>query len=533
MSIPNTVCCLLCRGTILYKNGDKTRFKAHMNNEHGAFFDHDFLLASCMMEAEQKETVARTVKTFYQNNAYHHDIVPGPETNLDGYQGGLGDHHHQGVGGYLPQEQETLQENVSTAAPDQELETSAKINKGIKRERTEHTEAEMSSSGSSSRHHKTKTTAETGSAAKRRPKTISCPDCNKGFVSEQSYKIHADKFHKKEEPAATSIEDALANDDAKDDDTSGAGGDTTKPAEESTYYTDDNSSFQSLESQQDMSSLNTTESSQFQDATNTVEDPASSAADDKTGNKTAAAERFLCQFEGCGKSYTNSSNRLTHQRKAHGLLGPRAAKKQQRNSVADDEDASASTTTPGAVSPQEPGHEVMETEPSVSSSSFLTDTSLGLDDETEEGVFTNDDSTAVAKDIIHEIVPVIDVDASDAAKKETDEIVDISSSAYFVKNPKVIATARGKSLGWFDDLPAGSDLLPSGWKQRSLEATNNKTGEKTLIKHYLSPEQKVLKTGLAVVEYLRIKGGMEKEELVKIAEKLNVPEKKFKSLFDQ
>merc|ERR1719154_690237 len=135
------------------------------------------------------------------------------------------------------------------------------------------------------------------------------------------------------------------------------------------------------------------------------------------------------------------------------------------------------------------------------------------------------------------------IDADDGNEKKDnvpassdDDIVsvDISSSSYFIKNPKVIATARGKSLGWFTDLPEeSSQMLPRGWKQRSLEATNNKTGEKTSIKHYLAPDLRVLKTGLAVVEYLRIKGGLEREDLAQIAGKLNVPEKKFKSLFEQ
>ena len=60
--IPGTVCCLLCRGLVIYKNGDKSRFNAHMNNEHGAFFDIDYLLASSLMDIEQKAVVANTVR---------------------------------------------------------------------------------------------------------------------------------------------------------------------------------------------------------------------------------------------------------------------------------------------------------------------------------------------------------------------------------------------------------------------------------------------------------------------------------------
>merc|ERR1712098_221511 len=106
------------------------------------------------------------------------------------------------------------------------------------------------------------------------------------------------------------------------------------------------------------------------------------------------------------------------------------------------------------------------------------------------------------------------------------EQVDLSNSKYFEKNPKVMATARGKSLTLFDKV---AEDLPPGWKQRNLEVTS-KTGEKSMVNHYLAPEQKVLKTALAVVEYLRMKGE-DYEKLIDIAKKLNIPEKKFSSLF--
>ena len=51
---PETVCCLLCHGIIIFKEDDKTRFNNHMINEHGAFFSLDFLLASSMMDEDQK-----------------------------------------------------------------------------------------------------------------------------------------------------------------------------------------------------------------------------------------------------------------------------------------------------------------------------------------------------------------------------------------------------------------------------------------------------------------------------------------------
>ena len=53
--------CFLCRGYVLYKDGDLERFKAHLANQHGAFFDIDYLLASCFMEDSQKLAVSKPI----------------------------------------------------------------------------------------------------------------------------------------------------------------------------------------------------------------------------------------------------------------------------------------------------------------------------------------------------------------------------------------------------------------------------------------------------------------------------------------
>jgi len=49
------IACLLCRGLISFRNGDKARFLDHMNNEHDARFDFDVVLVvSLMTEGERK-----------------------------------------------------------------------------------------------------------------------------------------------------------------------------------------------------------------------------------------------------------------------------------------------------------------------------------------------------------------------------------------------------------------------------------------------------------------------------------------------
>ena len=72
-----TVCCLLCRGVVAYRNLDMNRFlehiiiiliniillrfQAHMNHEHGAYFDMDFLLAACLLDDKERKAVRNTM----------------------------------------------------------------------------------------------------------------------------------------------------------------------------------------------------------------------------------------------------------------------------------------------------------------------------------------------------------------------------------------------------------------------------------------------------------------------------------------
>lgn len=59
---PGTVCCLLCRGMVTYRNLDTSRFMAHMNYEHGAYFDMEFLLAACLMDEEERKAVRNVME---------------------------------------------------------------------------------------------------------------------------------------------------------------------------------------------------------------------------------------------------------------------------------------------------------------------------------------------------------------------------------------------------------------------------------------------------------------------------------------
>merc|ERR1719232_1832103 len=56
-----TIQCLLCRGIVTFKEKDPVKFNLHMKNEHAVYFSVDILLAICLMDSEEQETVKNVV----------------------------------------------------------------------------------------------------------------------------------------------------------------------------------------------------------------------------------------------------------------------------------------------------------------------------------------------------------------------------------------------------------------------------------------------------------------------------------------
>merc|ERR1712013_469292 len=103
--------------------------------------------------------------------------------------------------------------------------------------------------------------------------------------------------------------------------------------------------------------------------------------------------------------------------------------------------------------------------------------------------------------------------------------LDIQGSEYFTKYPKAIANPQEKSLKLFKN----AEGLPEGWKVRLL---NDPKGDGKTVRHYLSPDMRVLKTGQGVVEYLRLAGTLSKDQILEIAKIfLLLSEKKISALF--
>jgi len=543
--IPGTVCCILCRGMVIYKDGDKTRFKNHLNNEHGAFFDIDYLLASCLLENDQKEAIARTVSNRGVNLLQESKLS-------DIYS-------------------ETLREDTDCNPRDGTLRDFE-----LKKEKFEYPGDTFSDESFLSQRNK--------DDVKR--KQFECEKCGKSYTTKQSLKGHIEKHHpatevKKEkfdefdlgsgqiQQHISEVRDEMVSEEYvggfahpvnkyvqndfnneylyETSSISTESADTTLPLSisglsepkssvshdesgtEATIYGDSlrtesdlkRNNYESLQmSSQDRSVVNGVKREFIEDEFNRKRkvQTAVSEVSDKVDN--AVDSRFKCRAEGCDKTYTQACNRRTHERKAHDIESSRYSKRFKSNS----------TDTPNKT--QEKDNLKWDELEKIRAQYYNTPQSP-LNDSikaTVDSASSHSDSQSKRVDETHQEGPTFKRKEDTTSENSLPVIpgIDLDSSKYFTKNPKVVTSARGKSLSLFNEIPEG---LPDEWKMRTFEVVTN-SGSKSMIKHYLSPEFKVLKSALAVVEYLRLKGELEADQIRAIACNLNVSDKKLKSLYD-
>jgi len=103
--------------------------------------------------------------------------------------------------------------------------------------------------------------------------------------------------------------------------------------------------------------------------------------------------------------------------------------------------------------------------------------------------------------------------------------IDITKSAYFSKSKQVLSSGGKYQEKFTEAVPC----LPDNWKTRTVEAKDK--GKVVVHKHFLSPEGAMMKTTMAVVEYLRIEGKMKPEEILEVAKVLKVGSRKLQKLF--
>ena len=280
-----------------------------------------------------------------------------------------------------------------------------------------------------------------------------------------------------------------------------------------TTYEEGNSStsmepFQDLEPMSSSENIQNLGQSQLEEAESADASPKENqdeVFDEKTEGKIENGERYYCEFEGCNKSYTHKANRGTHQKKAHGLLGSRAAKKQRMSVSATEEEQKEEPSVIGNNDQEEPepnAESLTATPPEYTSftensgeaapaadefnnpvssadineeigpiSSFLTDSSLGFDAPDHDVFQAQESSNNEVEGGFgqSEASHQAETEASNAAQMGKEAEVDVSNSKYFQKNPKMMQTAREKSCLLFTEVP---DNLPTGWKFRSVEVRN-------------------------------------------------------------
>lgn len=263
-------------------------------------------------------------------------------------------------------------------------------------------------------------------------------------------------------------------------------------------------------------------------------------AKDEVKEEVSAKTRLPCAFE-CGKSFTMKSNLAQHEIKIHN----RPLKKNRRKSTSQPQVADDGQATDGEVRTE---GSVAEVE---ASSSFLTDTSLGDFESAEEGeagATSGDAEVEVeeageAQEGKEEVETEEEGDREDllywhnSSKEEKEEgsgeggsqkagVLNLKSSEYFTKYPKAIANPQERSLKLFVGAAEG---LPEGWRVRELQDPKDETRR---VRHYLSPDTRVLKTGQGVVEYLRLEGLLHTDQILDIAKTvLLLSDKKIKALY--
>ena len=61
--------CVLCRGMISFKSGDKARFESHLEHEHEAYFGLDVLLAVSFIREDERKALVRAIAVGYNQSS--------------------------------------------------------------------------------------------------------------------------------------------------------------------------------------------------------------------------------------------------------------------------------------------------------------------------------------------------------------------------------------------------------------------------------------------------------------------------------
>ena len=71
---PSTIVCILCKGWVSAKKGDKTRFFHHISNDHEVHHDMDLLFSLSHLQEKDKDVIAESVNAILKGDKNKNDI---------------------------------------------------------------------------------------------------------------------------------------------------------------------------------------------------------------------------------------------------------------------------------------------------------------------------------------------------------------------------------------------------------------------------------------------------------------------------
>jgi len=442
---PGTVCCILCRGMIAYRNNDTTRFTNHMNYEHGAYFDMEFLLAACLMDEEERKAVRNVMELKYKSQNKENG---GPKSSPK----------------KRPSSAVNSEEiNVSKIPRTEEVQVKKEVSDEI-RILPEDWDVPKS----------------TGDAEKKETEDkvmFKCDGCEKSFVHRKALQTHQVKFGHLASPQ-------------------GAAAAAQTPAQVTKAPTPSEFSCKVPNCKYTGSKSKDLQSHVARMHKTVTPTPPISATPPPTGGPTqnppsselfSNMARSWAKKKGTPKATPPKNQNKTPKVKKEPVDNGKNESLQENCENPPNESLDISSSSPGNV----------VTDPNCDSS---IDTSLDR---------TVEDTTFVA------------IDSNSVNETENADEVNIGKSKYFKANPQTVSTLTEKSAA-AEQFTVLDEKLPAGWKVKEI-LHEFKSGRKERKRNYLTPDLKILKTGLAVLEYMRLSGRYSAKEIMDYAKYLSVP----------
>ena len=410
---PGTVCCLLCRGMVAYRGGDVSRFNNHMHYEHGAYFDHEFLLAACLMNEEERKAV-RDVMSAKKSSNQSPTSDPSPTLSP------------QTPGPILES-----RENDPVKTPQSKRKRTVDVN-----DVTEKTVGV-----------KTETMSQVieASVSGEKKVTFECEECHRSYTTRKSLSCHLTK--------------------------TGHGAKSKTPTPSSAFPSPSRSETPPQSSSQSVVSS----SSSVLSSSPSVVSPSSFFENLQKSWKSVIEDASTC------KDATSTSEEYSI--KHEDLL----------SKVATLEDEPEETPASGdEEDPDDPGYP---------------------DQQNEEP-----QQMDVTTEVEEETDPL-----TESTKKEVEIEANVEKSKYFKANPHTFSlpTNKEKTMS-VEEFDIEDAKMPKGWKIKEVTRIL-KSGRKETKRFFLTRDQHILKTGLAVLEFMRLTGCFTAKQIMDIARHLSVP----------